>query len=219
MKWANLKKVNEVISYLEAIDRNALEHLRSQFSDSRIFEADTIIQEDEQASYQKEVIACVTLCKTALESVLKKCNEYQPVLKQKLKTLGQIQSASQILILIHGTFLLTSVSKTCPVLLHVTGSFTVLGAVLTLVAQFKSGVMTYRAVGIIAFYDKLMDSKFEAEQQSLELELAFKAYDGKNPQRLMVAISNVNDRCLTAKKLLEKMTIISGSLQQKVYNR
>lgn len=208
MTWKNFDNVNEVITYLEANDPNTLTDLRKQFNNNPVLKEGVTLGLQEHTPKQDEIIVRVTLCKKALESVLKKCNEYQPVLKRKLKLHGNVQLASQLLIIFSGASLMTAVSETYPVLRYISGGLTLLGSLLTLFVQFKSGVLSNSPSSVTASYDKLIDSKFDAEQQSVELDLAFKAYDGTNPQRLLDAITRVNDICLEAKKLLEKITLI-----------
>jgi len=209
MRSVHLKNhVTEVLAYLEFVDPDSLNHLLDQLKLKPV-PKEGFSHLDYDSPDSEEMQDRVTLCKTALKSVLEKCDEYLPALKRKLKALGRVQLVSQVLIIISGASLVTSANKLIPALTIITGALTLLGSILTLIVQYKSGIiLNNTTTGIFSFYDQLVDSRLEAEQQSIELELALKAYDGKDPQRLINSITKVNEICLQVRKLLEKMAII-----------
>jgi hypothetical protein len=199
--------INEVIGYLELADPNALETLRTEFP-----EYDSILQQgitlgDDKTLYSNpnEALVRGVACKTGLESVLKKCDELLPLLKRRLKTLGNVQLGSQIMIGISGASLLTQLVNTLPSITVITGMLTLLGSILTLFVQHKSGTILNNSQSIFSFYDKLVDNKFEAEQQLLEIDLALQAYKNDNPDRLVIVVNKSNQICLDIRKIIEKI--------------
>jgi hypothetical protein len=200
-------KINEIIGYLELADPNALEILRNKFP-----EYETILQQgitlgDDKSLFSNtnEVLVRGVASKTGLESVLKKCDELLPILKNKLKTLGNIQLGSQILVGISGASLLTQLVNTIPYITIITGILTLLGSSLTLFVQHRSGTILNNSQSIFGLYDKLIDNKFEAEQQLLEVDLALQVFNVNSPDRLVTVVNKSNQICLEIRKIIEKM--------------
>ena len=199
--------INEIIGLLELTDPKALEKLRNEYPDCEdiLQQGITLGGENSLYSNPNEALVRGIASKTGLQCVLKKCDEYLPKLKQKLKMLGNVQLGSQILIGASGASLLSQLSKTIPSLVLATGSLTVIGSMLTLYVQHKSGTAFNSSQSIFSFYDKLVDNKFEAEQQLLEIDLALEAYHENNPDRLVAVVNKSNQICLDIRKIMEKM--------------
>jgi hypothetical protein len=199
--------INEVIGFLEIADPTALNSLRIEFPEyESILQQGITLGDDKTLSVNpNEALVRGVACKTGLESVLKKCDELLPLLKRKLKTLGNVQLGSQIMVGISGASLLTQLVNTIPSITVIIGLLTLLGPILTLFVQHKSGTILNNSQSIFSFYDKLVDNKFEAEQLLLEVDLALQAYKDDNPERLITVVNKSNQICLEIRKIVEKI--------------
>lgn len=200
-------EIDEVITFLEDFDTQAIEELRAEFPDYAplLFSGKMLGEKRDAQSNPNEIFVRATVCKKGLEVLLHKVEETVPVLKKRLKNLGRIQFASQVIIGTGGASLITQSSDTIPFLQPIAGMFALTGSVLTLYAQHKSGTLSNSPQSIFHFYDKLIDGKFEAEQLLQDLDLMLYAFEDKSLAAIAETVSRGNQVCLEIRKALEKI--------------
>ncbi len=200
-------RINEVIGFLEQSDPAALEALRKEHPEyeSILQQGITLGNENHLFADPNEASVRSFASKRGLETALKKCDELLPVLKLKLKRLGNIQLGSQMVIGISGASLLSQLVNTVPSITIISGLLAIIGSTLTLIVQHRSGTLLNNSQSIFSFYDKLVDNKFEAEQQLMEIDLALSAYKNNSPERLVAVVNKSNQICLEIRKIIEKM--------------
>lgn len=205
MRDSNLN-INEVVGYLEMIAPAALMKLRNDFPEySAILEPGITLGDSNLYSNPAEALVRGLACKAGLENVLVKCKELTPVVKKRLKNLGNLQLGSQVMIGLSGASLLSQLSTTFPTITIISGVLTTFGSIITVVVQHRSGTLLNNSQSVMSIYDKLIDNKFEAEQQLMEIDLALQAYSENNPERLVILTNKSNQICLEIRKIIEKL--------------
>lgn len=202
-----LASINEVIGFLELVDPKRLNDLREEYPDyDRLLQQGTTLGLDKSLfADPNEALVRGMACKAGLERVLLVCAEKLPQLKRKLKSLGNIQFGSQVVVGIGGASLLSQFGNTQPSVQMLTGTLTLAGSLLSLFVQHKSGTILNNNQSVFSIYEKLVDNKLEADQQLLEIDLALQAFRDDNPDRLIAVINTTNQICLEIRKALEKL--------------
>ncbi len=197
----------DILGLIKSTDPQKLEDLCRQFPGyEHIFTPQIHFGQETASIFNlNELLVLGSMCRLGLETVLKKCEETMPVLKKRLKNLGNIQLGSQMVVALSGASLLSQASNAMPGLLYITGLLTLSGTLLNLVIQHRSGTILNNNQSIFSLYDKLVDHKLEAEQQLIELDLALKVLDEHRLERLAGIVSAGNTVCLEIKKVLEKI--------------
>ncbi|MCB9333913.1 MAG: hypothetical protein H6574_22895 [Lewinellaceae bacterium] len=198
-----LASINEVIGFLNLVDPKRLNDLRETYpAYSELLKPGGMLGEDK--TNPNEALVRGVACKAGLERVLLVCKEKLPQLKRKLKSLGNIQFGSQVVVGIGGASLFLQFGNTLPSVQILTGVLTLAGSLLSLFVQHKSGTILNNNQSIFSYYEKLVDYNLEAEQQLLEIDLALQAFRDDNPDRLIAVINTTNQICLEIRKLIEK---------------
>ena len=199
--------INEVIGFLETVDPQCLNDLRERYP-----AYDRLLQQGTKLGHSSglfadpnEALVRGMACKAGLERVILICEDKLPQLKRKLKSLGNIQFGSQVVVGLGGASLLSQLGTSLPSVQILTGILTLLGSLLTLFVQHKSGTILNNNQSIFGFYEKLVDNKLEAEHQLLEIDLALQAYRDDKPDRLVAVVNTSNQICLDIRKILEKL--------------
>lgn len=199
--------INEIVGLIRLTEPKVLEALQDKFSDYlKILEPGKTLGNDTAAVDAKEIFIRATVCISGLQVVLRTCDINLPVLKKRLKKLGNLQLVSQIIVAITGATLLTQSQQAFPGIKMVTGALALIGSIITLYAQHKSGTVLNNSQSIFSYYDKLVDNKFEAEALRQEIDIELQVFDANNPSdKLSDMINRGNKICLEIRKTLDKI--------------
>lgn len=198
--------INEIVGLIQVTDPKVLEKLQGQFPEyADLFQPGIILGEADETIDPTEILARGTICKAGLELVLKQCNEKLPMLKRRLKRLGNVQLTSQIIVGISGASLLTQPANANPAMNYAAGGLALLGSLLTIYSQHKSGTVLNSSQSIFSFYEKLVDNKLEAEQLLTDVGLALQVFEKSNQEKLPGIVAKGNQICMEIRKILEKL--------------
>jgi len=217
-----IPKINDVIGLLYHSEPGMLKDLNLKFPDYKevlkpgevlgsyddIQSADskTMLDDAEKEKIASDLMVRATVCLAGLRAVLKICDVNLPPLKKRLKRLGNIQLASQLIVAISGATLLTKEGSTLPYMNIVIGLLTLIGSILTLYIQHKSGTVLNNSQSIFSMYNTLIDHRFAAEALKQEIEIEMKIFDQHAPpEKLLDMINQANKICLEIKVTLEKI--------------
>ncbi|MCB0540099.1 MAG: hypothetical protein KDE33_21460, partial [Bacteroidetes bacterium] len=102
-----LASINEVIGFLKLVDPKRLDDLRETYPayGELLKQGSTLGEGNSLFANPNEALVRGMACKAGLERVLLVCKEKLPQLKRKLKSLGNIQFGSQVVVGIGGASL------------------------------------------------------------------------------------------------------------------
>lgn len=204
----NATEINEIIGLLAYANPESLERLRQQFPQHiDTLEPGITLGTEINATNANadEALVRGLACQAGLQTVIFKCDELIPTLKRKLKTLGNLQLSSQIIIGVSGASVVSQIGVTAPAFMLLTGYLSLIGSLTTLFVQYKSGLVNNNQQSLFNLYDKLVDYRLDAEQQLFEVNIAIQVLKENNFERLFSVLAKANQTCLDIRKILEKI--------------
>ena len=166
-------KINNIVDFLERKDKNSLEDLISRFPQFRK-ELKGITLNTESPGLD-ELRFRVEVSRSGLQSIYTQSEKAFITLKTRLKKLNSIQLLSQVIIIISGATILSTIQQNLGdqynVFKFVAPSLVLVGSILTLIAKNKSESFLTGNENLYEITSKLISYKSEAKNLLRELEI------------------------------------------------
>lgn len=199
--------VNEVVNFLHRYGGEEIERLKRQYPGfSEVFQQGITLGESESEDERLELKVRMELCKSGLQLILEKATQVLPKIKSNLKMLNNVQLASQGIVVISGASILAFLREmhgnSIKILI---GCLTLLGALLSLFVQHRSGTIVPGDNSLSKIFNDLTDHKLRAEHLFKELLIVERTHFSSSTEEVFEIIQQSNEISLKMKRLIEKL--------------
>ncbi len=199
--------INEVVSFLDRNDAPKLEQLRKKFPQfSEELEIGDILGEDDDIK-KEEFTFRLEVATAGLTAIQNKAIENLEALKQKVRSLNNVQLTGQVIVLISGAAILGMIEKDLGKewtwLKYLAPSLVLLSSILTLWAKNRSELIFSPGKTINDSVGELITLKNQSIQIIGEIGIVMKYFDLENAK---ILISSANETARKMNDLIEKIS-------------
>lgn len=199
--------LDEVVGLLQRFSKQELEGMKLKYP-----EHEELLKHGQEMgvpaptiSSQKELKVRLDIIRKGLEIILIKADEKSIQLKRRIDVLKNIQLASQIVMAISGASILILLQNTYEIFKIIAACLVLLGSMLTIFVQHKSGTISNGEGSLSSIYGKLIDYKINAEHYLQELIIYMKLeHDPSSYERISQIFQEVNEISFKLKTILQK---------------
>lgn len=191
--------IDEMVAFLEQEQPAAIEKIRNDnpsFSD--LLKTGSMLGESDDSD---ELKIRATVCFSATDVIIRKCDEELPKLKARLKGSQKLQLFGQILTAVSGASVITTLATNHKTITYIAGSLSLLGSLIPLVVESQNRSLN-RNKQVEDTYAELTRMKLEAGRNNTELK--FFIENNFNIKGISEVINRSNQLCsdITALMLL-----------------
>lgn len=182
--------IDEMIAFLEKQQPTTIQKIRKDNpSFSAILKIGSVLGESDNSD---ELKIRATVCFSATEAIIKKCDEELPKLKARLKGSQKLQLYGQILTAVSGASVITTLATDHKMITYIAGGLSLIGALVPLIVDSqKKGLDKNKQLDDT--YSELIRMKLEAERNTKELQ--FFIDNNFNVQGISEVINRCNLLC------------------------
>lgn len=200
----NQSKINFLVSYLNTNEKNKLVTLKQKFEEFKDYlEPGVIMETDEKTTEVEEYKFRLEVCNTGLLSIFKKAEQNISELRIRLKKLNTIQLISQLIVLLSGATILSTIQSdfggNYKGLKFIAPSLVLVASILTIWAKNKSESFLTGNKNLYESTSNLITLKNQANFLLAEIKILQKYFNLENAK---ATIESAND---TAKKMIDEI--------------
>jgi len=184
--------IDELIGFLNKYDNTQIALLKQKFPNHfKLFSEGVILGEE----YNDELEVRAESCRIALDSIVKKCDEVIPLLKEKMKQLNVIQLFSQIIVAIGGASIFGLIQNDgFYVVKYIAASFVLIGSIINIYFQFVSNSLLPDSNSFFKDYNGVIDCSINSQKCLFEittlLKITQKTKEDKKELRMQIGKGN-----------------------------
>ncbi len=200
----NQSKINFLVSFLNSNDKNKLVSLKQKFEEFQEYlEPGVIMGTDEESTAIEEYKFRLEVCNAGLLSIFKRAEQTISQLRIRLKKLNNIQLVSQLIVLLSGATILSTLQndfeENYKWLKFVAPSLVLVASILTIWAKNKSESFLTGNKNLYESTSNLISLKNQANFILAEIQVLQKYF---NLESAKTTIEAAND---TAKKMIDEI--------------
>ena len=182
--------IDEMIAFLEKQQPTKIQKIRKDNpSFSAILKIGSILGESDNPD---ELKIRATVCFSATETIIKKCDEELPKLKTRLKGSQKLQLYGQILTAVSGASVITTLATDHKPITYIAGGLSLIGALVPLIVDSQQKGLD-KNKQLDDTYSELIRMKLEAERNANELH--FFIDNNFNVKGISEVINRCNQLC------------------------
>jgi len=199
-------RINEIVNFLVKNDKAQLDALKHKYPQYTQFLESGIILDDTGDIKEDELKFRLIVSEQGLNSLFIKGKRLLSALRNKIKRLDTVQLVSQIIVVISGATILSTLAANFDnsiILNYLPPSLVLIGALLTLYIKSRSESFLFNNENLYELYSKLISLNIEAKLLLTELEIVKKYF----------TIDNAKQNIEKANGLIKELSIIENKLR------